>query len=103
MTLRACTCPDKERYCKTVCACCYQELVDEQDRLRVRARRFHAMARNLFELGQEHWLEQIELGRYERASHLTLCGKCGIEYIDHPMVQGFPTFVVTCEGRMWKL
>lgn len=103
MTERVCTCPDKEKYCKEPCACCQEELLQELDKQRMQARGFQIMGRNMVELGREYWMTQLDLGRYERAAGDAICGMCGMKYIEHPEIKGWPTFVVACSGRIWKL
>lgn len=100
---RVCTCSSKGDYCKEVCACCYEEMREGLERLVLRVRCFQMMARNIFRLGREFWMTKIELGEYERASGDVLCTLCGIKYYDHPDVYGYPAFVVTCNGKIWKL
>lgn len=103
MTQHVCTCPDKGKYCKNPCACCMEEMLGEIDRLQLQARRFQVMARRLFRLALSMWKVKIELGEYSRAAGDAKCSTCGLKLFDHPDVEGFPTFVVTCDGRMWKL
>ena len=41
---------------------------------------------------------------WRRASGLSICAKCGLEYYEHPTVKDpVGTVVVTCDGRQWKL
>lgn len=100
---RVCTCLDKEKYCKEVCACCYEEMLEDLQKQQDKIRSYRIQGRTLFNLGREYWLIQLDLDNYERGAGDVVCEKCRLKYSEHPEIKGWPTFVVTCDGRIWKL
>lgn len=100
---RVCACPDKEKYCKEACPCCYEEMLEELQKFQGKVRSCRIMTRNLFEFGLGYWYAKLNLGEYERASGDAECEKCRLKFSEHPEIDGYPTFVVACDGRILKL
>lgn len=66
--------------------------------------------RNLLKIAFSRWKVPQELlterereGDINRAGGNVICEKCGLEYVDHPRVEGMEFLAVTCDWRVWKL
>jgi hypothetical protein len=76
----------------------------EAGRLRLGRRGFQVMARNMaLHADAGFWLSAIEDGKYERAGGDVECELCRQMYIEHPQLEGYPTFHLTCKGEIVKL
>lgn len=78
-------------------------LQQDVDKLRRERRGFQLMARAMCEgVDPAWWTSLMEEGRYERAAGNAECARCGIVFLDHPEVPGFPTFHMLCDHTIVK-
>lgn len=75
----------------------------EADRLKLERRGFQVMARKLATWSSQHWEMLMDDGKYERCGTDAECSECRQTYIEHPQLEGFPTFHITCNGKIVKL
>jgi hypothetical protein len=88
------------------CTCLVARVIDLQadvDRLKLERRGFQIMARKLATYSSQHWEWLMDDGKYERCAGDAECSECRHVYLEHPQLEGFPTFHVTCNGKIVKL
>jgi len=80
-----------------------EALQAEADKLKLEKRGFKIMSRKIMEaaslgLGKL----AIDEGKYERAGGDAECRYCRLPYLEHPELDGFPTFHLICSGEVVK-
>lgn len=68
--------------------------------LKERIHRFRRMAR---EMASRITVTEDAILDCMRAGGDALCKVCGLEYLEHPQIPGYPTFHLACTGKVMKL
>lgn len=88
------------------CTCLVARVIalqEEADKLKSERRGFQIMARKLATWSSQHWEMLMDDGKYERCGTDAECSECRQTYIEHPQLEGFPTFHIICTGKIVKL
>jgi len=81
------------------CTC----LVRVVAKLKVERRGFQLMACRMIDIvAHSSLIDDLEAGKYERASGEVECSECRLLYRQHPQIPKMPTFHITCLGKIVK-
>ncbi len=73
------------------------------DKLKLDRRGYRLMACRMIDIvANSSLMDDLEAGKYERASGEAECSECRLLYREHPQVPKMPTFHITCLGKIVK-